>query len=117
MATDNNKITDPEVFDDFDDLDNRNDGATTEKQKAPAKTQTAPAAKPKAEQATQAAQTVPSGDNSKAFFDAMKALAKKNYEMYFDLLGKEGFERASDIPEEKRTHVYSVLYHAINKEA
>ena len=103
--------------DDFDDLDNRNEGATTEKPKASAKTQTAPAAKPKAEPAPQAAQTAPSGDTSIAFFDAMKALAKKNYEMYLDLLGKEGFERASDIPEEKRTHVYSVLYRAINKEA
>jgi hypothetical protein len=79
--------------------------------------QASQAAKPKAEPAPQAAPTVPSGDNSKAFFDAMKALAKKNYEMYLNLLGKEGFERASDIPEEKRTHVYSVLYHAINKEA
>jgi hypothetical protein len=103
--------------DDFDDLDNRNEGATTEKPKAPAKTQTSQAAKPKAESAPQAAPIAPSGDNSKAFFDAMKALAKKNYEMYLDLLGKEGFESAYDIPEEKRTHVYSVLYHAINKEA
>lgn len=104
--------------DDFDDLDNRNEGATTEKQKAtPTKTQASQAAKPKAEPAQQAETTAPSSDNSKAFFDAMKALAKKNYEMYINLLGKEGFERASDIPEEKRTHVYSVLYHAINKEA
>jgi hypothetical protein len=85
---------------------------------APA-TQPEPTEPPKDEPAQQAENTTttPSGDNSKAFFDAMKALAKKNYEMYLDLLGKEGFERASEIPEEKRTHVYSVLYRAINKEA
>lgn len=103
--------------DDFDALDNRDEGATTEKPKAPAKTPASQAAKPKAEPAQQAAPTALSGDNSKAFLEAMKALAKKNYEMYINFLGKEGFESASEIPEEKRTHVYNVLYHAINKEA
>ena len=100
--------------DDFDDLDNRNESAPAKS--APAKpVQTSAPAKPKTEPTAQAAtQGEPSGINNEAFMRGMKALAQKNHALYIELLGKEGFESAAEIPEDKRTHVYATLYKAIN---
>ena len=96
--------------DDFDALDNSNEGAPAKN--ATAKPAPSEPAKPKAEQTAQ--ETKPSGNNTKAFMEAMKALAKKNHALYLELLGKEGYESAAEIPEDKRTYVYSTLYKAIN---
>ena len=101
--------------DDFDALDNSNEGAPAKN--VPAKpAQTSAPAKPKAEPTAQAAtQGEPSGINNDAFMRGMKALAQKNHSLYIELLGKEGYESAADIPEDQRTHVYSTLYKAINR--
>lgn len=88
---------------DFDSMDNR----TEDPQKSETKA-TAPTAAPAAEK--------PAGGTEKAYLQAMKACAQKNMQAYKDVLGKYGYESAREVPEDRRTEVYSRVFKAVNNE-
>lgn len=55
-------------------------------------------------------------DRRPAFLNAMKALAKKNRDLYKSTLMSLGWATAKDVPEERMTEVYGKLYKIINNE-
>ena len=86
---------------DFDEMDNRNEGKPQAQE---------PAAQP-AQDAAQA-QEEPDSD-TRNFLVAMKKLAAKNRQAYLDALGNMGYEGAADIPVERRHEIYKVIYDAV----
>lgn len=86
---------------DFDEMDNRNEGKPQ-------------AQKPAAQPAQDAAQAQEEPDSdTRNFLVAMKKLAAKNRQAYLDALGNMGYEGAADIPVERRREIYKVIYDAV----
>ena len=82
---------------DFDEMDNRNEG------------------KPQAQKpAAQPVQTQGEMDSdTRNFMNAMKALAQKNRQAYMEAMGQMGFESAADIPVEQRREIYKAINDAV----
>ena len=100
---------------DFDEMDNRNEGKPQAQEPAAQPAQdAAQAQKPAAQPAQDAAQAQEEPDSdTRNFLVAMKKLAAKNRQAYLDALGNMGYEGAADIPVERRREIYKVIYDAV----
>lgn len=96
---------------DFDEMDNRNEGKPQAQKPAAQPAQAQDADARPAQHAAQA-QEEPDSD-TRNFLVAMKKLAAKNRQAYLDALGNMGYEGAADIPVERRREIYKVIYDAV----
>jgi hypothetical protein len=86
--------------DDFDDMDNREEDKETSSTAKPA-----PSAEKRSESQLET--------DTRNFLNTMKTLSIKNHQEYMSAMGSLGYEKASDIPVEKRREIYIAVKNAV----